>query len=243
MTSLSNVLKKIKNNGGSVKFFFLKEIIKEKIKRGGKNKRELFEKTNFMKDVAEGNEGYMSNPFDIGIDRMLEVARKKAEAIEREAYLKGEKRGLEEGGKKLEITINGLEKLLDEIKSFKEKKYQDAEKDLLNLVLLISKKIIQQEVTLNKNMVLNIIKAAITSAIGNEEIKIRINSEDYDNVVQHKEEFIKHVDGLKNISFEADNSILQGGCLVETIYGDIDARLDKQLETMKESLTASMEKK
>lgn len=241
MTFLSNVLKKIKDNGASVKFFFLKEIIKQKINRKGRAQRELFEKTNFINNGSKGSEGFLPNPFDMGIERMLEEAKKKAETIEKEAYLKGEKRGLEEGKKKLDITINGLEKLLDEIQSHKEKKYQEAEKELLDLVLLISKKIIQQEITLNKNIVLNIVKAAITSAAGNEEIKIRINSEDYDNVVKYKEEFIKYVDGLKNISFEADNSILQGGCLIETIYGDIDARLDKQLEAMKEKLIASVE--
>jgi len=238
---LSNVLKKIKDNGASVKFFFLKEIIKEKINRKGRAQRELFEKTNFTNNGSKGSEGFLPNPFDMEIERMLEETKKKAETIEKEAHLKGEKRGLEEGKKKLDMTINGLEKLLDEIQSHKEKKYQGAEKELLDLVLLISKKIIQQEITLNKNIVLNIVKAAITSAAGNEEIKIRINSEDYDNVVKYKEEFIKYVDGLKNISFEADNSILQGGCLIETIYGDIDARLDKQLEAMKEKLIASVE--
>ncbi|HUU49601.1 MAG TPA: FliH/SctL family protein [Nitrospinota bacterium] len=238
---MSNVLKKIKDKGASVKFFFLKEIIKEKINRKGRAQRELFEKTNFTNNGSKASEGFLPNPFDMEIEKMLGDAKKKAETIEKEAYLKGEKRGLEGGKKKLDITINGLEKLLDEIQSHKEKKYQEAEKELLDLVLLISKKIIQQEITLNKNIVLNIVKAAITSAAGNEEIKIRINSEDYDNVVKYKEEFIKYVDGLKNISFEADNSILQGGCLIETIYGDIDARLDKQLEAMKEKLIASVE--
>ena len=96
---------------------------------------------------------------------------------------------------------------------------------------------------MNKEAVLNIVKAAIESAVGNEEIKIKINPEDYDNVIQYREEFIHSIDGLKNISFEADKSVLQGGCLIETIYGDIDARLDKQLETVAENLRASLKEK
>lgn len=236
---MSNIFKKLGDNGSSIKSFFLEDIIKDKFVRRGIGKKIPFQKADFFGENPKLNQDLMTDTLDLEIDRVLEKARERAKSIEEEAYSKGfsegEKKGLEEGRKKTVV----LEKLLEELSTYREKQYRDIEKELVDLVTVISKKIINQELTVNKEAVLNIVKAAIESAVGNEEIKIRINPEDYDNVSQHREEFIHSIDGLKNISFEADKSVLQGGCLIETIYGDIDARLDKQLETVAENLRAS----
>ena len=47
---------------------------------------------------------------------------------------------------------------------------------------------------------------------------------------------------MGNISFEADETILTGGCLIETNSGDIDARIDKQIEAVDEAFKSELAK-
>jgi flagellar assembly protein FliH len=47
---------------------------------------------------------------------------------------------------------------------------------------------------------------------------------------------------VNNVTFEGEESIQSGGCIIETELGEIDARIEKQLEAVKESFLGNMEK-
>jgi flagellar biosynthesis/type III secretory pathway protein FliH len=46
-------------------------------------------------------------------------------------------------------------------------------------------------------------------------------------------------DGLR---LEEDETILPGGCLIETQLGDVDARIDRQIKIIEEMLTDQLPK-
>ena len=49
----------------------------------------------------------------------------------------------------------------------------------------------------------------------------------------NKEEIFKEVNGVKNIAFEEDPGIQPGGVVVETLFGEVDARLEQQFQEIK----------
>jgi flagellar assembly protein FliH len=60
------------------------------------------------------------------------------------------------------------------------------------------------------------------------------------NEIKHQfSNLISHID---DVTFEAEESIQSGGCIIETDLGEIDARIDKQLQAVEESFRAATEK-
>jgi len=68
------------------------------------------------------------------------------------------------------------------------------------------------------------------------DITIRVNSEDFDYIENIKQGFAAKFRELHSIKLVSDLSIERGGCLLETQYGDIDARIGTQLEKIFQSL-------
>jgi flagellar assembly protein FliH len=47
---------------------------------------------------------------------------------------------------------------------------------------------------------------------------------------------------VNNVTFEAEDSVQSGGCVIETDLGEIDARIEKQIQAVEESFRRAMEK-
>ncbi len=52
------------------------------------------------------------------------------------------------------------------------------------------------------------------------------------------EDFLKEMNGMKNVVFEEDAGVNQGGAVLETLSGEVDARLEHQLQEIKMALNA-----
>ncbi|MBI4595141.1 MAG: hypothetical protein HY730_02055 [Candidatus Tectomicrobia bacterium] len=170
-------------------------------------------------------------------DKIIREARNRASMIEKEAYQagyqQGEKAGLELGQRKVDPIMKQFAANLKELAQLKEIFWEKHHKDILKLIFAMVKKIIIIEASVSQQIVLRVINKAISEAISREEIKVRINPEDYAFALQSRPEILKLFDGIKTLVFEKDESISKGGCIIETKFGDIDARQEQQLEELK----------
>ena len=64
----------------------------------------------------------------------------------------------------------------------------------------------------------------------------------YDDTEKLKPELIQNFKELKSIVVSADPSIAQGGCILETPGGNIDATIETQLEKIRQCLTDTFKK-
>jgi flagellar assembly protein FliH len=115
---------------------------------------------------------------------------------------------------------------------------ENAEQQIVKLSLAIAEKIIHLEVTTNRDVVRSVLKDAIKSISDRENMKIRIHPQDYLSMLDIKSDFIKGFDGIKSITFEEDESIQRGGAIIETMCGEVDARLDQQYNEIKALFTS-----
>jgi flagellar assembly protein FliH len=69
-------------------------------------------------------------------------------------------------------------------------------------------------------------------------MKIRLHPDDFRYIMEIKSDFIRSFDGIKNIVFEEDVSVGRGGALIETVCGEVDARLDQQYNEVKTAMLA-----
>ena len=141
------------------------------------------------------------------------------------AYQKGENSAKEEFVPLLQ-TINSL---VQELSEFRAMMYPKVEKEMIEMITGLTKKILQHEINTNEDSIKQMILLAINSVIDKENMTIRIHPSDKGHAEAFSPELKNLFSEIKNITFEEHPGIEKGGCVIETNFGTIDARVD-QLE-------------
>ena len=165
------------------------------------------------------------------------------EALRREAYeegfTEGEKAGIERGRKDVETQVERFLASIEEIAALKNKLYEGSEEEIVDLILAAVNKIIRKELVLDREIVAGVIKDALKNLVGKKEILIRVNSQDYFYILEHKKRLFAEDGDLRDVRFEEDDSVGIGGCLIESGSGEVDARIEKQLEMLEEAMRSA----
>jgi len=173
-------------------------------------------------------------------------SRQAAEIEKKQAYEAGLAEGFEKGKQtvtgELENVIQRLRQAYMDIEKYRKQLYLKAEADTVELALAVARKVIGREISVDKNIVLNVVRGALEKVIDHEKVKIRINPSDLETVKTALFQFLPLVENLENIHFEADAATTEGGCIVETNFGNIDAGIENQLDQISEAFDAELEK-
>jgi len=113
-----------------------------------------------------------------------------------------------------------------------------AEEQIIQLSLAIAEKVIHHEVTTNREVIRNVLREAIKNIVDRENMKIRVHPHDFRYMMEIKSDFLQKFDGIRNIVFEEDETVLRGGAIIETLFGEVDARLDQQYHEIKTLMTS-----
>jgi flagellar biosynthesis/type III secretory pathway protein FliH len=159
-----------------------------------------------------------------------------------QGFTEGEKAGIDSERKNLKAVLDTLSQVVQQLDDIKNEVYRYSEKEVVSLAMSIATKIVRHEVTINKNVILNVLKKALQKIADYDKIKIRVNPSDLRFLKTQNHQFSHLTDKVENIVFEEDEAILPGGCLIETNSGDIDARIEKQIEAVDEAFKSEFAK-
>ena len=180
---------------------------------------------------------------DSDLNVLKETYAKKIRSAEQQAHEKGLSEGIRQGRelqkKETLQSVQAVSALIDELSELKNSILEAAEEQILQLVLAIAEKVIHMEVKTNGEIIQNVLKAAMRNIVDRENMKVRVHPQDFQYMLEIKPDFLQSIDGIKNIVFEEDASILRGGAIIETMLGEVDARLDHQYNEIKSSMTTS----
>ena len=95
--------------------------------------------------------------------------------------------------------------------------------------MLITRKVVKSISETQKNVVIENIREALGKVKSKGKITIKVNLADLELSTAHIEEFTKQLESSGTIEILEDSSIDAGGCVVETDFGAIDARIANQL--------------
>ncbi len=163
--------------------------------------------------------------------------------IERDAYEKGfragESAGFEFGRKKAETLFQGLAHILDELANLRDRLYRSCEKEIIDLIIAIARKVVHRELETKREIVVDLVREALKASVAGGEIVIRLNPEDLKIMSEYREELASYVDGVKNLTIKEDSTIKRGGCIVETNFGEVDATVDTIMGEIEDRLRSS----
>ncbi|MDR1566139.1 MAG: flagellar assembly protein FliH [Treponema sp.] len=156
----------------------------------------------------------------------FEAERKEAEEQGRAA---GRDAGFAEGKAEVERLIERTRIMLERAQDKRAEILAETEQEIIDLVLLIARKVIKVISENQRNVIISNVVQALRKVKGRGNIIIRVNMADVKLSTDHIKDFIKLVEGAKSIQVVEDSSIDQGGCVIETDFGEIDARISSQL--------------
>ncbi len=171
---------------------------------------------------------------------MQENARLKVEMIEenaREQGLKeGRKEGYEQGFAEIRRLSNQLHYMISGVLQRREEIIASLESDLIDLTLLIARKVVKVLSENQKDIVIYNTLEALKKLRCRGSVTLRVHPEDMDVSQEYKEHFIREVENLEGVHVAEDHMVPRGGCIVESDFGEIDARISSQLREVEDKI-------
>ncbi len=172
-------------------------------------------------------------------EKRNEDARIKDES-KASGYEEGYQLGLVQAEEKLkeqyEDMFNQAQSILKEAFRLKEQIIEESEEELIELSITIAEKIIRRELESNQDIVKNMVKEILRRTKEYEKISIFVPPDYHTYMQGAREELLAELSGQVELMIFPDPSILENGCIIKTSYGTLDAKIDTQLEEIKNHL-------
>ena len=199
--------------------------------------------------AASGNPSTNFVRHEIGQDQKFSSTDPFNEQIYQKGFNEGLEQGKSEGEKageelaagKIEPLLNSLQSELLQLKNIRQETYRYIEKQVVDLALAIARKVVCREIEMDKEVVMCVAREALAKVDDAVEIKIKMSPSDLQFIEKAKYQLSDLIDKIDNVTLEAEENIQRGGCILETNLGEIDARIEKQLQAVEESFRNALE--
>jgi len=165
-------------------------------------------------------------------EKIVQEAMAEADGVREEAKAAGREEGRAEAASHIAEAMETLNQAIKERKQI----IKDSEAEILRLSLKVAEQIIRSEVSLHRDVCLNIVSEAIARVSDREQIIVKVNREDAEYLKRYKDRLTSMLDGVKSFSIIEDSTIEPGGCVIETNLGFVDARISTKLKAIEEAL-------
>ncbi len=154
----------------------------------------------------------------------------------KEGYDKGYEDGFQHGNAEAERLVERIHKILDAVMQRREEILSETEHQIVELVVLMTRKVVKIISENQKSAIMSNVLQALKKVKGRGDVTIRVNMEDVKLTTEHINDFIQRVEGLKSVTVVEDSTVEKGGCIVETDFGAIDARISSQLSELEQKI-------
>ncbi|MDR1467799.1 MAG: flagellar assembly protein FliH [Spirochaetaceae bacterium] len=148
----------------------------------------------------------------------------------------GRKEGYAAGKAEADRLVARIHTMLERVQDRRQQILDEAEQQIVDLALFVARKVVKVLVaTDHEEIVRANVSAALRKVRSRGIVTIKVNLADLDVTTEHKEEFTRLIEttatgaGEVDLHIHEDSSIDSGGCVVETDFGEIDARINAQL--------------
>lgn len=178
-------------------------------------------------------------------ERLLEQAAKEAGKNAQNTLEEAWQRGYSEG---MEAARHQNESILaeaEEIRLIASEEHDSIlaglEAEIVELVLGITRKVVACEVLSNKNVILQLVKEALHNCSDKNGAVLKVSPEDFENLNGNMDQLLTTAEGADSLEIKKDSTLRQGGCIVETSLGSVDAGVETKLDKIGEAFREQLE--
>lgn len=158
------------------------------------------------------------------------ISDEDLQRYQEESYQRGLQDGKNLAERGLLNVFKGLRTAAEDLQLLREKVLRDSEDDLLNLTFAIARKILTREVTQDRQIVLRLIKTALSGLNEQDELIIRLHPDDHALLTSNNSMTLQKELSTVRFQLKADPTVEIGSCQIETDRGTVDAGFEAQLD-------------
>jgi flagellar assembly protein FliH len=170
--------------------------------------------------------------------QVLERLQEVQEAAYKEGFDVGRSDGRNEAYQEHNADLDAKLELFDTalagIANIKKELLQANEAHFVKFSLYLAERLAYHEVTTNPEALVQLVTKAIEMAAGEEKVTISLSPEqvEFFETMRKNSSRKLGIDDLKNVIVDADPHITPGGCVVQTNYSEIDARIEERVKML-----------
>ena len=184
----------------------------------------------YEEGIKQGHEQGYIDGFDKGVTEGKEACHKEGLEL-------GKAQGHEDVKPLIEEQLTNLRTMLDNLTNPLNKVDEQAEKQLVQLAVMLAEALIYQEVKTSPSIILHTLKQSIDSLnVEQEKVKIHLHPDDLDFI---KESYGEQVITDNNWQLISQPSLERGGCEVKTAQSSLDMTLKNRVKETLDSFLHS----
>ncbi|MDX2348530.1 MAG: FliH/SctL family protein [Nitrospirota bacterium] len=156
--------------------------------------------------------------------------------LQRQAFEQGRLKGIDEGRAecqaKVDEQLNWAIQLANQIGRARVAALEEQDRDIVEVALAISQKIILREVETDKELIVRQVRQILGLLLNKNLVTLKVHPQDLHTLEPlHEALRAEFLDG-DHLIIEGSQDVQSGGCLVEQVGLQLDARLHQQLEAV-----------
>lgn len=159
-----------------------------------------------------------------------EVEQVRKQAFQ-EGYAEGERGAAQQAEQRQRAALDALAQMVKELASLKPRLRGEAERELVALAFAISRRVLRRELNIDSQTVLAIVRTCLDEFKRLEIHRLRVNPRDFELVAAHL-----RAAAPQTIEVVADPLVSPGGAVFLTSQGELDGRIETQLEEIEHGL-------
>lgn len=171
--------------------------------------------------------------------KILQTANQEREEIHlnsaEQGNVEGYNLGLTQGLNQAEEIIQQAAELKLHLDERSNRIYKEAEIEIMEMVMEISRKVIGEELKQNPDILISLIKKALDKCAYKEKLSIRVSEQDYNYVVNNKDRIVMLSEGINDLEILCDKALKKGSCIVETQSGEVNSGITVQLNEIEKA--------
>lgn len=156
-----------------------------------------------------------------------------------EGFKKGQAQAYEEEKARLATQIERLGLLMQSLTQAKLSMAEQYEKALLETAFRIAKIIVLKEVTERPEVIARTVADILGRISKDDDVLIRLAPEEFD-VIEKIQEDLKQIARTGRLSFEVDQRMVPGSCIVESMSGEIASDIESKFVKLQEDVIGGL---
>lgn len=175
-----------------------------------------------------------------GHDKIKMDAAIALEKAQNEGYTQG----YEKGQLEAQSLVDEAEKIVQDAKKERQETLDKLEPEIIEMVIKICGKLIDEEVTYNKDTILVLIRKTLKKVSTDTlDVAVKVSEEDFEYVTENKELITGNATAAESMKIIKDISLAPGSCIIETEFGSIACKVNETFEEMKKQMRLIANKK
>jgi flagellar assembly protein FliH len=175
-------------------------------------------------------------------DQIIATAHQEADVIRERAYAEGVAAGRAEAAAQAAPAVQALGEAIVQVEAERDRVAAEMEEAAVGLALQIADKALTAAITAHPERVVDVVRGALRCLVERERVTILVHPDDMPLVRDATEGLVSQLGGIAHIDVQEERRVAQGGAIVRSTTGEVDARIDTKLARAREILREELTK-